>query len=122
MATRMTTRSMSVTDCGGEVLCPTKDPIQVTFDTTPTHLPYWRYVIIQRYCERMRPEHVQSTMFERTKQDKQPVQLPTTLVKPLPYELWHTQIHTYLEEDKVITFHIYYSTNKFLIQGYACED
>ena len=109
----------------------TLDPIQKKFKTSPEYLPFWRYVMYQRYIGQYKPQNLVTSW--ENKGPKHSPKETTPVLKPseIPDDLAQSTIRlTYKipneklnskSTTKSLTITIYYTTGRVLMQGKACS-
>jgi hypothetical protein len=104
----------------------TLDPIQKTFETLPEYLPYWRYVLYQRYQGEFKPNNLLSKWTNRGHLHRLLTNTPVVEVARVPAELFQSSVE--LNEQlpngktrKLLVLTIYYTTSRVLVQGSACN-
>ena len=104
----------------------TLDPIQKTFDTLPVYLPFWRYVMYQRYIGQYKPKHLITTWLNRGERHSPKPTTPVLEPSEIPPD--HKQSTVTLsyklpngKNQKLIVIHMYYTTSRVLIQGKAFQ-
>ena len=102
-----------------EHIIDTLDPIQKTFHTTHSLLPFWRYCMYLRYVGIYQPQSITCTWTDYTKKhtpcDKH---LPVSNIL-LPSELVQSTLEIRLRDKpsaKLLKIHIYYTTNTILVR------
>ena len=125
---RPTTRSMSVSKTASEKhlsnekIHYTKDPCQITFESPQANLPYWRYVLYERYCGTYQPAGTSSVLKEFSRNNEEQLTIPPHFVSTLPCELWRSFTQVFEGTTKLLSISTYYTTGTIHVQGNVCQE
>ena len=102
----------------------TIDPIQKTFKTDFKYLPFWRFIIFQRYVGGFHPPGMFGELINYGALHSSYPSCPVNTITPIPSDLKQSSIAIILKSThrQLLKITLYYTTGTILVQGAACRE